>query len=74
MTYIMIHPLSVTVVSYAHSKLQQKARKSYARSQGSTSSVGSASLKFQILLDFIITSASEKNPIDVLVEEIICDD
>ena len=39
----------VTVVFYAHSKWQQKARKSYVRLPGSTSSAGTASLKCQIL-------------------------
>ena len=53
MTYIMIHPLSVTIVFNAHSNLQQNARKSYGRLPGSISSVGSASLEFQILWDFI---------------------
>ena len=66
----LIHPLPVTVVTavfYAHSKRLQRARKSYVRLPGSTSSAGAAnsSVKFsetlsKLCLASSFTSANEK--------------
>ena len=72
----------VTVVFYAHSKWQQKARKSYVRLPGSTSSAGTASqsVKFcETYQNFVLQAHSlllvEKIPLMLrYVEEMISDD